>query len=69
MKSRVILVLVVLAIVFSIISIVSDIGINQITGGTSREINSLPVSLSFVVIVILILVILLIITDLLRKNY
>lgn len=69
MKSRIILFLVVLAIIFSIISIVSDSGIMQVTGGTARNID-LPGMFSFVVVILLILVILIVIIDLtlLRKQ-
>ncbi len=42
MKSRALLVLVVLAIVFSIVSVVSDVGIKQITGATADELTDLP---------------------------
>lgn len=69
MKSRVILVLVVLAVVFSIVGVVSDLGIMQITGGTSRDLKSPAFTFGFMVIILLILILFLIITDLIKKNY
>lgn len=64
MKSRVLLILVVLAIVFSIVSIVSDVGMRQVTGATSIGLIDLPLTFSFLVIVLLIVIIMFIILDL-----
>lgn len=64
MKSRVILVLVVLAIVFSIVGIVSDVGMQQVTGAAAKDLTDFPFTFGFIVIILLILIIFLLITDL-----
>lgn len=64
MKSKVILFLIVLTILFSIVSIVSDLGISQITGGTTQGLINLPLTFNLVVIILLIVIISIILTDL-----
>ena len=55
--------LIVLAIVFSIIGIVSDIGIKQVTGVTTSKLTDIPLTFGFVVIILLIAIIFLVIVD------
>jgi len=68
MKSRVILVLVVLAVVYSIVGIVSDVGIKQITGAASQNLTDFPFTFGFIVIILLILIIFLVIIDLISSK-
>ena len=64
-----ILVLIILAIVFSIVGVVSDIGIKQVTGTAAKELNELPFTFGFIVIILLILILFLLILEItpLRK--
>ena len=68
MNSRVILVLVVLAIVFSIVGIISDIGIMQVTGAAARDVKDLPFTFGFIVVILLILIIFLVLIDLIKEH-
>ena len=68
MNSRVILVLVVLAVIFSIVGVVSDLGIMQVIGGTAQEVNELPFTFGFIVIILLILIVFLVLVDVIRMQ-